>query len=226
MLCLINIAISLCNAALEWEPKPSTLESGIRRDVRNNIRPALNDVRIALEAHLSLLEQKEQNKRQAEELDRAQKRTKLIRKKAWDDMQADLVSDPPTTREIPPASRPSREHDVFDVDELEVEVRHHSTGVRATKPRPQVARQATEEIPAPDPAVIWTEQEECVLLNGLQHFTGADRYSRILEAATVLNMKDIDQCIAQAQYYKQACSKMLADSLAQSSPSYDWLRSV
>lgn len=223
---LVDIAANLCNAALEWQPRPSTLQRAIRREVRTHIRPALDDVRGSLEAHLSLLEQKERNRRKAEELERAQKRAQIMRQKQWDAMEAGMSS---CQLSIPQATQPKRQRcveEVVDIDELEANAPSHSTGVMATQPRPPVQRQATEEIPPPDPIVTWTEQEQIALLNGLQQFRGADRYSRILETSIVLVMKDIDQCIAQAQYYKRACRHMLAKKAAEGDHSSDWLSSV
>lgn len=226
MLRLVDIATNLCNAALEWQPKPSALEGGIRGEVRTHIRPALADIRGALQAHLSLLEQKERNKRKAEELERAQKRAQMMRQKQWDAMEAGMSS---CQLSLPQVTQPKRQRyveEVVDIDELEDEAPNHSTGVMATQPRPRVQRQATEEIPPPDPIVTWTEQEQIALLNGLQQFREADRYSRILETSIVLVMKDIDQCIAQAQYYKRACRHMLAKKAAEGDHSFDWLSSV
>lgn len=223
---LVDIAANLCNAALEWQPRPSTLQRAIRREVRTHIRPALDDVRGSLEAHLSLLEQKERTKRKAEELERAQKRAQMMRQKQWDAMEAGMSS---CQLSIPQTTQPKRQRyveAVVDIDELEDEAPNHSTGVMATQPRPRVQRQATEEIPPPDPIVTWTEQEQIALLNGLQQFRGADRYSRILETSIVLVMKDIDQCIAQVQYYKRACRHMLAKKAAEGDHSFDWLSSV
>jgi len=223
---LVDIAANLCNAALEWEPRPSTLRRAIRREVRTHIRPALDDVRDSLEAHLSLLEQKERTRRKAEELERAQKRAQMMRQKQWDAMEAGMSS---CQLSIPQATQPKRQRyaeEVVDIDELGDDAPNHSTGVMATQPRPRVQRQATEEIPPPDPIVTWTEQEQIALLNGLQQFRGADRYSRILETSIVLVMKDIDQCIAQAQYYKRACRHMLANKAAEGDHSSDWLSSV
>lgn len=226
MLRLVDVATSLCSTALEWQPRPSTLVKGIRREVRNHIRPALADIHGALQAHLSLLEQEERNKRKAAELERAQKRAQIMRQKQWDSMQAGMPSSQVSVSQVVQPRRVRYEEEVVDIDEVEDEAVNHSTGVKATQPRPHVQREATEEIPPPDPVVTWTEQEQIVLLNGLQHFRGPDRYSRILETSMSLVMKDIDQCIAQAQYYKRSCKQMLAKMAAEGDRSYDWLRSV
>ena len=226
MLVLVDIALSLCKAASEWTPRPSTLEGGIRREVRTHIRPGLDEIREALQAHLDWLELKEKNKRKAEELERAQKRAKLMRRKQWEALQARMSSCRLSTARVPQPKQPTCEEEVVDVDELDDEAPYHNMGVKAIQSRPPMARQATEEIPAPDPIVTWTEQEQIALLNGLQRFGGADRYDRILETCIELNMKDIDQCMARARYHKQACRQLLAEEAAKGGHSYDWLRSV
>ncbi|KAK5946271.1 hypothetical protein PMZ80_000413 [Knufia obscura] len=246
LLPLVDIAICLCDIASQWTPKPSNLESGIRGQVRNSIRPGMNDVRAALQEHLDMLEYQEKNRRRAETLKRNQEAAKAKRARQLAAMKAGMSSCRATTERGSRSIRHEQLEEVDDIDDLEdhelgqstgsrtaqrlpraatdtaADMRRHSTGVRASEARSRIEREATEEIPAPDPTVTWTDAENTALLNGLQRYTGTDRYTRILEEFIVLNMKDIDQCMARARFYREG---MLAAE-ARGGRCPDWLRLV
>ena len=204
---LVKASISLCETASQWEPKPSALESGIRRYVRNHIKPSLNDILETVDGQLKLFKCQEYVERAREHLAKAQAQAAATREQLLAEMQARIMSR--TTKQ-----GGHHQDDVFDIDDLE-------EALPVMKP-PQAGparlqRQPTEEIPAPDPAVTWNEEENVALLEGLQRFRAGDRFTHILETCPQLARKDLDQCVARAQYYKKAAGKHC---------NYDWLTSV
>lgn len=221
---LTEVSISLCETASRWTPKPSTLETGIRKQVRSNIRPCLEVILEAVIERLQKFEQQERIQRNREELLRFQQQASTRRHALFKQMQARMAScqirsghDDGKVNGTPA--------DVVDIEDLEDQDEVTQPSAHQGLPS-RLRRQGTEEIPAPDPLVEWTKNEEYALLNGLQKFRGIDRYTRILERYSWLAGKDIDQCMARAQYYKQAYRHELAEKVARGDQSSDWLASV
>jgi len=150
-------------------------------------------------------------------------------------------SNPPRLDSIQPAGEQVSD-DIINIDDLDFESDHrinvyrpHSNhrssavvrGKLPKRPSRMGQRERTPDIPAPVPATPeWSEDEKVALLNGLEEFTGSDRFERILDAYGSadgpgwLAKRDLDEMMQQAKFFKQTMAGQLEDKR------FDWLRSV
>lgn len=229
---ITEIAISLCDVASTWKPKPSNLETGIRGGVRRNIQPNLAIILKDIKDNLRKIEWEERRKRELATFAKRQEQKREEKRRLWENMHSEC-----SIRQLPcPAgyifsNRDSQQAvDEPRIEEVDISEGQHSTSnhVHRNPPKPSLRRQQTEEIPAPDPNTVWSEKENVALLNGLQKYLDDNRYARILEDpkfARALNEKDVDQCMARARFYKAGCSQILRET-EEGDGSFDWLRTV
>lgn len=213
---LTDVAVRLCDIAADWEPKPTSLESGIRNQVRHNIRPNLGAINNVVRDVGASMEWREQKQREAQAFNRRQEARKEEKRRMWERMNQHARNQVTFTPQLPQtASEYSR--------------RASPLPTPIPPPPPPLRRRPTEEIPAPDPNTIWTEKENVALLNGLQEYLGSDRYARILRDSRfgkALREKDAEQCIDRAAFFRAGCSQILKDKAEEGDNSFDWLRSV
>jgi hypothetical protein len=128
---------------------------------------------------------------------------------------------------------PSQQANIVDVDDIasdeqEAPNRHPREDVRRTKGeavrnRPDVDRESTEDIPAPDEPT-WSDPELTALSNGLQEFTGEARWEEIMNKYSgCLGKYDMDAIVAKARWFKQIMASKLEHD---GGDEWDWLRSV
>lgn len=235
LLKVAGIAMNLCEVAMEWRPKPSTLVPSIRQEVRRHIQPTLVSIHTVIKNKLDQMELIEKRMREAAAFTRFQQMKREEKRRAWEEINRESPHQlpRPTSYVFCGDSDESQSkgdgelerNDSFFVSDGE----HTQPSDQQTSPRPILQRQITEEIPAPDPNTSWSEKENVALLNGLQKFLGIDRYNRILEDphfAKVLSEKDVDQCMARARFYKAGCGQILKEMEERGDGSFNWLKAV
>lgn len=203
---LLRSTRDLCIIAQDWEPRPTTLESGIMRHVQWRIRPSLDALYKAYTQIGMSVARGKQNEIQRHKLAERQKaKLEAI-------MQRTLY-------------RHEKKQDVIDIDDVELDSGDDVQTV--DKEQPRLTRERTEEIPAPSDT-IWTQKEKIALLEGLQRFQESDRYTKILDRfSEELGTKDLDQLVNQAQFIKHSCQQAMNESETRGEGErWNWLRTV
>lgn len=234
LLSLTEIAISLCDVAADWEYKPTNLETGIRKQVRQNIRPSLVSVRNVVKDTTTRMEYGDRKQRELEAFTRRQEMKREEKRR-----MLELKSHQYTSHQSPgPAglvwsqagSQQALENPEPAGDNYSTHVQQPpSNSTNRTPFPPPLRRHPTEEIPAPDPNTTWSEEENIALLNGLQEYLGDDRYTKILRDSRfgrVLRGKDVDQCMTRAVFFQTGCRQILKEKAENRDSSFDWLRVV
>ncbi|KAJ9651270.1 hypothetical protein H2198_009455 [Neophaeococcomyces mojaviensis] len=222
ILTLTEAGMQLCKIAMEWEPKPSALSSGTRRAVHNHINPNLRIIRNCITERIQFEEHVSEQQQRVKKLAQDQRESRERKLKLWAERQQRFASNHAVSHSHH-AERRTKESDVVDIDDIE-EVR--PTQRLQGEERPRAHRQATEEIPAPDPTTQWTREEDEALLDGLQEHPDGDRFGQILDTCPQLSDKDIFQLMARAQFHKQNNIKAIVAAEKRGDSCFDWLSSV
>lgn len=196
---LISITLSLCNTALDWKPKPTTLETGIRSHVRNNIKASLHTISNALRDELQWRADSEKLIRSKQDLARKQAETRLALERRRQQLRQRLSRDSADIR----TTRRQGDDDIIDIDDIEDEA---MADVSSDRP--------------------WSEMENRSIIGGLQKYQGHDRFTRILAECPSLRSRTEAECVARARYYKKDFAIQLADDAAKGEHRFDWLASV
>ncbi|KAK5078692.1 hypothetical protein LTR64_002893 [Lithohypha guttulata] len=214
---LVDISRRLCNTARGWRPKPSTLEGGIRRHVRNDIQPNLRKISHFVNNHLRVLADAALRKQELRQLEKEQLRAKAEMRRLKEEIRMRMVSQHVTSN----SHSRSAHMDAEDIDEILDDEPSEPIPQSTTMPQGQ-ASQGTFVHNSEQ----WTEEEEKALLGGLQTFQAGDRYVRIRSMCPTLSSKSIDQCKARAQYYRRMCRAKLEQHAADGDHRFDWLELV
>ena len=234
---IIDIALKLCVKARHWHPRPK-LEDGVKGTTRNVVKRSLEALRKAYtEAQYESLDEEEEEVRKAEKrqalADHVAKflaREEERKKRAEDNKRERYRAR--SRRNLNGHRVQARE---FDIDELGLNdaspalaltgtrriLPWRETGVVAARQSllrngpapstaeniPRISREQTEDIPGPM-GLQWSKVEDTALLDGLERFTGANRYLEIDEAygspGGLLRGRDVDELMERARFYKQS----------------------
>ena len=227
---VIDVALKLCSTAFRWQPRPSTLQTRIRRDTGTIIKMSLEALRVAYDrAARKMIAAERKSDIQDWEIAVAEQNAAWLaaeaQKKELARRNADLH------KRVRNGERMQK--DILDIDDLDLDLpTSRPTGVTRSTPRrgtgvvaarrslsgrqdvqgelhgrPRLSRERTEDIPGPM-ARGWSDVEDIALLDGLERFTSADRFMEILKVYGSgdgpLSTRDMDELMQRAVFYKQS----------------------
>ena len=254
---IIDTALKLCMKAHHWLPRP-TLEYGVKRRTRNVVKMSLEALRKAYtEAQYESLDEEEEEVRKVEKrqaiadhvakfLAQQEEKEKRVEDNKRERYRA---TSRPSLNEYRVQARE------FDIDELGINdaspaqvltgtkrnLPWRGTGVVAARQSlslngpapsaaensPRMSRERTEDIPGPM-GLQWSKSEDTALLDGLERFTGANRYLEIDEAygspGGLLRGRDVDELMERARFYKQSMASHIVAE--EGMDRWAWLLSV
>lgn len=188
---LVKAARTMSNIALAWDPKPSVLETGIRGNVYNKIRPNLTTILEQVTKRAQEIEAAEEFELTRREAERAQivvHRQRNQLRSQWDDeLEKRMSLIGRSTAKSNSTARESFHDEAIDIDDIEDN--------NFEKDVELYSRNSSMLAP-------WSEAENTALLNGLQKHQNGARFWLVRNEYPQLRGRAIDECIARALFYK------------------------